>query len=213
MKKLLNTVYVTSEGASLRKDGENLVAEVDGSERARVPFHMMNSVVVFGGIFVSPPLMQALAFLGITIVLLDRAGRFQARIEGPVSGNVLLRRAQYRASEKPDEIVRSIVSAKVANQRAVLQRALRDYGAEMAAEQRERIDAIVDRLARILRRVALRMRGWMSCGVPRARLRRAISPFSAISFARLIPRSALWAAAAVRRSIPSTLCCPFSILC
>ena len=65
MKKLLNTVYVTSEGASLRKDGENLVAEVDGSERARVPFHMMSSVVVFGGIFVSPPLMQALAFLGI----------------------------------------------------------------------------------------------------------------------------------------------------
>ena len=114
MKKLLNTVYVTTEGASLRKDGENFVAEVDGVERARVPFHMMNSVVVFGAIFVSPPLMQALASLGITVVLLDRAGRFQARIEGPVSGNVLLRRAQYRASENPDEIVRSIVSAKVA---------------------------------------------------------------------------------------------------
>ena len=53
MKKLLNTVYVTTEGASLRKDGENFVAEVDGVERARVPFHMMSSVVVFGAIFVS----------------------------------------------------------------------------------------------------------------------------------------------------------------
>ena len=159
MKKLLNTVYVTSEGASLRKDGENLVAEVDGSERARVPFHMMSSVVVFGGIFVSPPLMQALALLGVTIVLLDRAGRFQARIEGPVSGNVLLRRAQYRASEQPDEIVRSIVSAKLANQRAVLQRALRDYGAEMATDQRARIGGVVDRLARILRRVAFTNEG------------------------------------------------------
>src|ERR1700720_3591662 len=115
---------------------------------------MKSSVVVFGGIFVSPPLMQALAFLGITIVLLDRAGRFQARIEGPVSGNVLLRRAQYRASEKPDEIVRRIVPARVANQRAGRQGALREYGAEMTAEQRERIDAVVDRLARILRRVA-----------------------------------------------------------
>src|SRR5258708_21425187 len=121
---------------------------------------MMNSVVVCGGIFFPPPLMQALAFLGITIVLLDRAGRFQARIEGPVSGNVLLRRAQYRASEKPDEIVRSIVSAKVANQRAVLQRALRDYGAEMTAEQRERIDAIVDRL-----RPALLRGGFSTDGV------------------------------------------------
>jgi CRISP-associated protein Cas1 len=154
LKRLLNTVYVTAEGASLRKDGENLVAEVDGVERARVPFHMMGSVVAFGAIFVSPPLTQALASLGITIVLLDRAGKFQARIEGPVSGNVLLRRAQYRASERPDEIVRSIVSAKIANQRAVLQRALRDYGAEMAIDRRDRIDAVVDRLAQILRRVA-----------------------------------------------------------
>jgi CRISPR-associated protein Cas1 len=156
VKKLLNTVYVTTEGASLRKDGENFVAEVDGVERARVPFHMMNSVVVFGAIFVSPPLMQALASLGINMVLLDRAGRFQARIEGPVSGNVLLRRAQYRVSEAPGDIVRSIVSA---NQRAVLQRALRDYGAEMAADQRARIDAVVDRLAQILRRVAFTNEG------------------------------------------------------
>ena len=57
-------------------------------------------------------MVQALASLGITIVLLDRAGKFQARIEGPVSGNVLLRRAQYRASERPDQIVRSIVSGQ-----------------------------------------------------------------------------------------------------
>src|SRR5258708_35167386 len=120
---------------------------------------MMSSVVVFGGIFVSPPLMQALASLGITTVLLDRAGRFQARVEGPVSGNVLLRRAQYRASEKPDEIARSIVSAKIANQRAVLQRALRDYGTEMAGEQRDRIDAVVNRLANILGRGAFANEG------------------------------------------------------
>lgn len=154
MKKLLNTLYVTTEGAALRKDGENLVAEVDGNERARVPFHMLGSVVIFGGILVSPPLIQALAPLGVTIVLLDRAGRFRARIEGPVSGNVLLRRAQYRAAENPEEIVRSLVSAKIANQRAVLQRAVRDYGAEMSPDRRERIDGVVERLAQILRRVA-----------------------------------------------------------
>jgi CRISP-associated protein Cas1 len=76
VKKLLNTLYVTSEGAALRKDGENLVAEVEGVERARVPFHMLGSVVVFGAIFLSPPLIQALAPIGVTIVLLDRTGRF-----------------------------------------------------------------------------------------------------------------------------------------
>lgn len=153
MKKLLNTLYVTTEGASLRKDGENLVAEIEGQERARVPLHMLGSVVVFGGIFLSPALMQACASAGIAIALLDRTGRFQARVEGPVSGNVLLRRQQYRASERPDEIVRGFVSGKIANQRAVLQRSLRDYGDETPAEQKAAIEAAVARLGAILQRV------------------------------------------------------------
>jgi CRISPR-associated protein Cas1 len=165
VKKLLNTIYVTTEGASLRKDGENLVAEVDNVERARVPLHMLSSVVVFGAIFVSPALMGACAAAGITLVLLERNGRFLARIEGPVSGNVLLRRAQYRASDAPEEIVRSMVIGKVANQRAVLMRALRDYGDEYQPEDRAAITEATERLARILRRVELsddtldRMRG------------------------------------------------------
>ena len=155
MKKLLNTLYVTTEGAGLRKDGENLVAEVDGAERARVPLHMLGSVVVFGAIYVSPPLIQALAGGGITIVLLDRAGRFQARIEGPVTGNVLLRRKQYRVSDAPDDIVRSIVSGKIANQRSVLQRALRDHGEELSADRRKAVESAVARLGMILQRVGL----------------------------------------------------------
>ena len=154
MKKLLNTLFVTTEGTALRKDGENIVADVEGSERARVPLHMLGSVVVFGAIFISPPLIQTLAAGGITLVLLDRAGRFQARVEGPVSGNVLLRRAQYRASDAPDEIVRSFVSAKIANQRAVLQRSLRDHGSDLTLEKRADVEAAVDRLGLILRQVA-----------------------------------------------------------
>lgn len=80
MKKLLNTVYVTTEGAAPKKDGENLVAEIEGVERARVPLHMLASVVAFGPILVTPALIGACAGAGITIVLLDRVGRFQARI-------------------------------------------------------------------------------------------------------------------------------------
>lgn len=153
MKKLLNTLYVTTEGAALRKDGENLVAEVDGAERARVPLHMLASVVTFGPILISPALMGACASGGITMVLLDRAGRFQARVEGPQTGNVLLRRAQYRASEAPEEVVRSLVLGKVANQRAVLMRSLRDHGAEKALADREEVEAAAERMAFILRRV------------------------------------------------------------
>jgi CRISPR-associated protein Cas1 len=154
VKRLLNTLYVTTEGASLRKDGENLVAEIEGQERARVPFHMIGSVVLWGAIFVSPALIQACAAGGITMVLLDRSGRFQARIEGPVTGNVLLRRAQYRVSDDPDEIVRSFVIGKVANQRAVLMRALRDHGEKLVLERRAAVESAADRLGRVLGRVS-----------------------------------------------------------
>lgn len=155
MKKLLNTVYITTEGAALRKDGENLVAEVEGEERARVPFHMLASVVVFGGIYVSPALMAAAAGAGISLVLLDRNGRFQARVEGPVTGNVLLRRAQYKASDSPVEIVRSIVIGKVMNQRSVLMRSLRDYGDDYTEVDRQAMVTVTDRLSRIVRRAEL----------------------------------------------------------
>ncbi len=155
MKKLLNTVYVTTEGAALKKDGENLVAEVEGVEKARVPLHMLASVVAFGPILISPALIGICAERGITIALLDRVGRFQARIEGPVSGNVLLRRAQYRLADNAEDLVRSLVIGKVANQRAVIRRALRDYGDEMDPTARSALETSTDRMALILRRVQL----------------------------------------------------------
>ncbi len=152
MKKLLNTVYVTTEGASLRKDGENLVAQIEGEPERRAPFHMLSSIVVFGAVFVSPALIGACAGAGITLVLLDRVGRFQARIEGPVTGNVLLRRAQYRMADGDAglEIVRSIVLGKLANQRTVLLRALRDHGAGMPPPARDAVTAVSRRLELLL---------------------------------------------------------------
>ncbi|MBI1254619.1 MAG: type I-C CRISPR-associated endonuclease Cas1 [Hyphomonas sp.] len=152
MKKLLNTVYVTSEGASLRKDGENLVAQIEGEPDRRAPFHMLSSIVVFGAVYVSPALIGSCAQAGISIVLLDRAGRFQARVEGPVSGNVLLRRTQYRIAEGDAglEIVRSIVLGKLANQRSVLMRALRDHAGDMLSPAREAIEIACRRLELLL---------------------------------------------------------------
>ncbi|MET3661202.1 CRISPR-associated protein Cas1 [Aquamicrobium ahrensii] len=149
----------------MRKEGENLVAEVDGVERSRVPLHMLAGVVVFGAILVSPALIGALAGAGVTLTLLDRNGRFQARVDGPTAGNVLLRRAQYRACDAPEDIVRSLLVGKIANQRAVLMRALRDYGGDYDAVVRQSIEVVTVRLAHIMRRVELadetveRMRG------------------------------------------------------
>ena len=130
MRRQLNTLYVTSEGAWLRKEGENVVMEVEREVRARVPVHMLESLVCIGRVAVSPQLLGHCAEHGITICYLTPQGRFLARVEGPVSGNVLLRRAQYRASDEPVQcanIVRHLLVGKVQNQRAVLARGWRDY--------------------------------------------------------------------------------------
>lgn len=155
MRRLLNTLYVTTENAALRKDGENAVVEVDGAERGRVPLHMLSSIVGFGPVLVTPALMGACAGAGIGMVLLERSGRFMARVEGPVSGNVLLRRAQYRRADEAEDIVRALVLGKLANQRSVLMRTVRDGGAQLAEPARQKLAQAIDRLAHILRRTEL----------------------------------------------------------
>lgn len=159
MKKLLNTVYVTTEGAALHKDGESLTAQIEGLEKTRVPLHMLSSIVVFGAVLLTPALIATCAERGISLAIMGRNGRFQARVEGPVSGNVLLRREQYRRAEAGtktgEDIVRSIVIGKIANQRAVIRRALRDYGSEMEPPARAALDSAGNRMAQILRRVQL----------------------------------------------------------
>lgn len=131
MRRQLNTLYVTTEGAWLRKDGTNIVLEVEREERARLPVHMLESLVCIGRVAVSPQLLGFCSEQGIGICYLTPQGRFLARVEGPVSGNVLLRRAQYRASDdsvRCAAIVRNVLAGKIHNQRAVLARGWRDYG-------------------------------------------------------------------------------------
>ena len=129
MKKLLNTLYVTSEGAWVHKDGANVVVKVERQERGRAPLHLLGSIICFGQVGVSPQLMYACAETGVSIIFLGYSGRFLARVEGPTSGNVLLRRAQHTTSlADPLPIARAMVAAKIAGQRGVLRRHMRDHG-------------------------------------------------------------------------------------
>ncbi|MDR2212572.1 MAG: type I-C CRISPR-associated endonuclease Cas1c [Pseudomonadales bacterium] len=158
MRRQLNTLYVTTEGAWLYKDGANVVMEVDGEQRARLPVHMLESIVCFGRVTMSPPLMGYCAEQGIGICYLTPHGRFMARVEGPVSGNVLLRRAQYRCSDDPVRcaaIVRHTLAGKIHNQRVVLGRALRDHGDKLSPEQESSLAHAHKRLARISDKVML----------------------------------------------------------
>lgn len=157
MRRHLNTIYVTSEDAWLRKDGANIVVEADGKERGRAPLHMIGGVVCFGRPGASPALMSACAEAGIALSFLTPNGKFLARVEGPRTGNVLLRRTQYKVADDPLRavpIVRGIVTAKAANQRTVLRRALRDHGDRMDGKRKGKLEASEARLAHIARRAA-----------------------------------------------------------
>lgn len=130
MKKHLNTLFVTTQGAYLSKEGETVVVKAEKEIRLRIPVHTIGGIVCFGNVSCSPFLMGFCAENGVGISFLTENGRFLARVQGPVSGNVLLRREQYRRADDPAfsaDIARAILTGKIANSRTVLQRALRDH--------------------------------------------------------------------------------------
>lgn len=134
MRKLLNTLYVTTPGAYLCKDGENVVIKVDNQERFRMPVHNVEGIVCFGFMGASPSLMSMCAERNIALSFLSENGFFLGRVSGPVSGNVLLRRKQYRLADDSSfssELSRTFVAGKISNCKTVLQRALRDHADEV----------------------------------------------------------------------------------
>ncbi|HUB16100.1 MAG TPA: type I-C CRISPR-associated endonuclease Cas1c [Acetobacteraceae bacterium] len=136
MREFLNTLYVQTQGSYLRLEGETVVVEVDRAERAKLPLHHLGAIVMFGNIMVSPFLLARCADDGRGVTWLSTVGRFQARLEGPRSGNVLLRRAQHRAADRPDQalaLARESVAGKLQNARLYLLRAARD-ASESAAD-------------------------------------------------------------------------------
>ncbi|MBN2529885.1 MAG: type I-C CRISPR-associated endonuclease Cas1 [Deltaproteobacteria bacterium] len=129
MKQLLNTLFVTTQGSYLAKKEDTVLVNVEQETRLRVPIHTLGSIVCFGNVGCSPFLMGLCGENNVHLSFLTENGRFLARVHGPVNGNVLLRKEQYRRSDNlhdSAEIARAIVLAKIANCRVVLQRGLRD---------------------------------------------------------------------------------------
>jgi CRISPR-associated protein Cas1 len=129
VKQHLNTLFITTEGAYLARSGESLIVRVENETKLRVPIHTLGGIVCFGRVRLSPSLMGLCGERDVCISLLSSHGKFLAQISGFVSGNVLLRREQYRRSDMDSEsskIARAMIAAKVANSRSVLLRHLRD---------------------------------------------------------------------------------------
>ncbi len=149
--QLLNTLYLTTPETYLRLDNDTLRVEVDHETRLRVPLHHLSAVVCFGHIGLSAPLMHRLAEEGIALVLLDDNGRFKARLEGAVSGNVMLRQAQFQRVADATftlDMARACVAGKIKNTRQVLLRGAREAKSDDEAKTLARL---ADDLAASLR--------------------------------------------------------------
>ncbi len=138
MKKLLNTLYVTSEHSYLKLDGENVVVYEDDSEIGRVPLHNLDGIVSFGYRGTSPALMGACVERNVSLSYLTPNGRFLAHVVGKCKGNILLRKQQYSSSEDMDfalGISKNVISAKIYNARWVLERACRDHSMQVDVDK------------------------------------------------------------------------------
>lgn len=154
MKQLLNTLFVTSEDIYLSLDGENVVANRDKQMVARYPLHTLQNIISFSYSGASPALMGACAKKGIGLAFCTFNGRFLARVCGENTGNVLLRREQYRVAddlERSCRIARNMIFGKLHNARWSIERTIRDHGMRV---EREALSHTSHELQRLLPMVA-----------------------------------------------------------
>lgn len=127
--QILNTLYVMTQNSWIHLENDTIRIDVEKEKKLQVPLHHIGSLVIFGNGMVSPALMGRCAEEGISLIYLDMNGRFKARLEGPITGNVLLRQAQYHLSENNTfslMIARGIIAGKLKNSRTVLMRGFRE---------------------------------------------------------------------------------------
>lgn len=154
MKKVLNVLYVITQDSYISKQGETICVKVGGEEKVRVPAHTVEAIVILGNTTVSTPLVAFCGEKGIGLSFFSDNGRFYGRLSGPISGNVLLRHAQFAAFRDHSaqlSLVRSFLLAKLANSRNVLMRAAR----ESDGQQRDNLYDAAASLAEIGKQVTM----------------------------------------------------------
>lgn len=149
MRKLLNTLYVSTQGSYLHREGETVVVEREQKKVLQLPIHAIGGIICFGNVLCSPFLLGLCAERDVSVSFLTENGRFLASVRGPVSGNVLLRRRQYRMADDPEAtraIASNVVSGKLANCRIVMNRTIRDHGDKIDSESLRAGSAAIDRI-------------------------------------------------------------------
>ena len=146
MKQHLNTLFVTTQDTWLSKEGECVVLSLEGEKLGKIPLHTLQSIACFGHVACSQYLLERCAQLGITVTWFTEYGLFMAAMQGPTTGNVLLRRAQYRLADSPEasaRLARFFLIGKIGNCRTVLQRQARATGEPALAAAVETLGGIL----------------------------------------------------------------------
>lgn len=151
MKKLLNALYITTPERWLSLDGENVVISEGGDTVGRVPLHNLESIHSFGGVGATPALMGKCAEYGIGLNFLSRSGKFLCSVIGETTGNVFLRREQYRIADDEErslDIAKKMIVGKIFNSRYSAERTLRDHSLRIDTEKFERVSSFLLNSAR-----------------------------------------------------------------
>ena len=157
MRKLLNTLYVTTPESYLSLEGETVAIRREESTVARLPLHNLEAIVTFGYTGASPALMGACAQRNINLTFLTMSGRFSARVVGKSYGNVLLRREQYRvcdSEERSCALAKSFITGKIYNAKWILERAIRDHGLRLDVGRLKYVSAMLSEKMESLRKCA-----------------------------------------------------------
>ncbi len=138
MRKLLNTLFITSENAYLSLNGETVCVEINKQKAGQFPLHTLESIVCFSYQGATPAFMGVCASRGINLAFYNPFGKFLCRAVGESQGNVLLRKQQYRISDDENKsclIARNMILGKVFNSRWCIDRTLRDHKLRVDADK------------------------------------------------------------------------------
>jgi len=154
MKQVLNNLYVMTPHSYLNLQNDTVVISVEREKKLQVPLHHLGAIICFGDIMLTPALLWRCADEGKSVVYLDHHGRFKARLEGAVSGNILLRKAHFLAADDAEiclELARSFIAGKLQNARQLLVRGARESVQE---EDKAALRLVVKSLARSIEKLS-----------------------------------------------------------
>lgn len=154
MKKLLNTLYITKENVYLSKEGDNVVILEEGKTLGRFPIHILDGIVCFNYVGVSPSLMKFCNEKNILLSFFSPYGRFCGRLIGETNGNVLLRRKQYKMADNEESLdfVANLIYAKAYNSKKILQRGMRDHGDNIDFQK---MSAVIKKIESLMEEIKL----------------------------------------------------------